>query len=833
MLIAATIALGWLPWMQGAQPAAVSPQETVLATYKMAGEDVQATIPTSSASPLPGVASVSWQGWNYLVSSNGALLGRVKSTGGWPDVQALYAEAHAKITDSTPQWRVKVVVFTRFDGLDASAEGVLRQRRATLEQSMVDRALQSVARFCAVADAYGGGRFHLVPDVDIEDDPIHGEPGKPTFDEKFIRWYFGPRINGSEFDAPDRVYRGPYDSVLFIHAGTPGDGQPTAEVAGTPVTGIAYDPNEDETPKADLTQEELAAWLGHLEVAASKWGIPSEKKLSVEGVGEGAFQDSPDTLLVGSMWAKLSGRTGPSVEDVVAALARRGKPSPTAWADVADDPWRKLPWLQTADVARYAGAAQLVDLGIEGQFHSYALAASGDQVPAKHTDVPALGLGPDVVVGRESLALVPFGERALLLVPGSLVSFVGDRLKPELDARAIGATVVAGERLVVFDVKPPSAAKAETDLLDLSGNAPQNHQAGPDSYGRVQWSLHYAPLPTYALPAGVRPEASSDQPEARALAAAKLSQDSTSAEKSGVEFMLSAREDFVRLNAAQAFTRVKDPNAEAGLTGLLPSYNTRLLGVALRALAFQGSDTAWATISHMVEGGRYDYGRQVATELVAMRNDPKNSISLSTMMTARSWQARLASAVAIGVQKDLASQTILMALMQETDPAVRLAVAQYANPELDRIAHDLLWPAVNDPSEEVRAACDIGLIRSSKDEYRQEGFKGVRDDGVYVRLAVLGELQSHPNAAYRAPLRIAVTDSNASVRAKALRAFAVQPGDIATQEISTVLDDKDPQVQIALVDLAKAKGIKLPPATIEMLKASVDPTVSAEAKDLP
>ena len=78
-----------------------------------------------------------------------------------------------------------------------------------------------------------------------------------------------------------------------------------------------------------------------------------------------------------------------------------------------------------------------------------------------------------------------------------------------------------------------------------------------------------------------------------------------------------------------------------------------------------------------------------------------------------------------------------------------------------------------------------------------------------------------------------MADSNAIVRAAALLALSKQPGDVAVAEIPNVMADKDPRVQMALVTLAKAKAIKLPSATIAMLRTSADPAVALEAKELP
>jgi hypothetical protein len=72
-------------------------------------------------------------------------------------------------------------------------------------------------------------------------------------------------------------------------------------------------------------------------------------------------------------------------------------------------------------------------------------------------------------------------------------------------------------------------------------------------------------------------------------------------------------------------------------------------------------------------------------------------------------------------------------------------------------------------------------------------------------------MTTSPKEHYRPALRSAVVDSQAVVRAAALRAFAVQPGEVVVGEIQNTLTDTSPLVKAALKELAKAKGIEIPP----------------------
>jgi hypothetical protein len=72
-----------------------------------------------------------------------------------------------------------------------------------------------------------------------------------------------------------------------------------------------------------------------------------------------------------------------------------------------------------------------------------------------------------------------------------------------------------------------------------------------------------------------------------------------------------------------------------------------------------------------------------------------------------------------------------------------------------------------------------------------------------------------------------LADSSPRVRAAALRALSAQPADVALDEIANVFEDKFPVVQNALLDLAAAKKLTLPPTAIATLKSSIDKTVAA------
>jgi hypothetical protein len=173
-----------------------------------------------------------------------------------------------------------------------------------------------------------------------------------------------------------------------------------------------------------------------------------------------------------------------------------------------------------------------------------------------------------------------------------------------------------------------------------------------------------------------------------------------------------------------------------------------------------------------------------------------------------------------------------MAPEQEPSPIVRLTIVQALDPQFELAARRLLYSAVNDPINWVRAAAYAKLVDSPFDSIRLEALKGVRDDAPFVRRVVLQAMIDRPNAAYRSALRLAVTDSLAPVRAMALAAFAVVPGTVEPGEIQNTFQDADEGVQLALVRLAAAQKVVLPGEVVGALKASPHESVRTAAARL-
>lgn len=289
----------------------------------------------------------------------------------------------------------------------------------------------------------------------------------------------------------------------------------------------------------------------------------------------------------------------------------------------------------------------------------------------------------------------------------------------------------------------------------------------------------------------------------------------------------------VRLNAAGRAINVKDPGRL--VTPLIDQSRSGTAAIALlatQALAAQDTPEAWAALEATLERGPFDFNRAYAARAVWGQARPGLALALGGLMTSTSWRTRVEAARTLGTMPGREASIILVSLVQESDPCVRLAVVQGVSLELDLVNRRLLYVAVNDPLESVRAAAWVRLLQSPLAEYRREALASVRDESPAVRLAALAQMAKMASGDHRDALRQAVVDPDPRVKAAALQAYAVLPDPIEPAEIENTFVEDDPRIQRALLELVARKALKLPEAALQRLRASLDPFVAARAEEL-
>lgn len=848
-------------------------------TARIAGRDVAIRLPVALPAIPPDFPHVQAGLWKVAVAPDGSLWRRYRIDGAAEDI-ALGAEDARKAlaaNPSAPVWRVRAFIETRCEILEKSRDGLYRMRRFTLEPSQVTASLEALAAYAVRAEAATEGRLRVQIDATIENDPLRERVTGPRtlFGPDFLRDRYSARVNGHPFDADDKVYRGPFDSVFVIH---PGYARPAGTfLFGTPTTAVPYycgtfAPYELQTSLFD-------AWSEQVVWKAIQKGYPLSPPAS--GV-------RTEEVVTPEMWAGLAAKDEADGEFVRRAWPRPIS-APASWETVRDEPWIKLPRIAPgsgleiplwgADLIADKSGAPVLGWTDGGGRPRIVFQSSA------RTAAEVLGLTPPISLptpyrsgtfGRFAVAKVAdlekgnvievtesgaFREGMALLTEGSLGegSFLEFWMKTTSEEPyALWTPEGLYVELNPFHPNPaeaadepsPSAIFVKTDgtwqkvVLDLEKIAPGLRSVRELRLMPTRRALAYERQklePSKVLFAGFAQMAAdpgdaspSPGPAARPPAEQRAQQAAraTEADKSILIDLLKDQQELVRLNAAAALGTIRLPEAIPALIDQARSANPMIAELALEALAFQGTDDAWGAVLTICVKGPFDHNRQFAARLLGQRGEVITAGSISTLMTCRSPRAREEAARALGKIQDKEAGIILMALLMESDPNVRLAVVEGANVQLELVNRRLLWSAVNDPSEWVRAASYRRLIQSPIADYRAEALKGVRDESPWIRLAILDRMKEQPDPGYRQTLRLAVTDARAAVRAAALQAFAAMPGVVEPAEIENTFADKDPRVQLALVQLARTKSIRLPEAALSNLRNSVSVDVVKQAQEL-
>ena len=207
--------------------------------------------------------------------------------------------------------------------------------------------------------------------------------------------------------------------------------------------------------------------------------------------------------------------------------------------------------------------------------------------------------------------------------------------------------------------------------------------------------------------------------------------------------------------------------------------------------------------------------------------------TLSVLASSRSWQTRAAAARALGGMSGQEPAIVRLSFLQDVHPAVRVAAAMAADCGQSLVAQRLMWTAVNDASDAVRLAAYESLAKAADPNVRREGFKGVRDDSVWVRGRFVWNLQlvETPLPESVPALLAATADVDPKVVKNALVVARVLGEKLAVkaEDFAHVAKSSDPRVQRAYLELVLDRGWPLDAADRQQLQKSMDPVVVAMA----
>ncbi len=449
-----------------------------LATFRMGGRDVPAKVP-SGEGPLTNEGTVEFGGWNYAIDDSGSIMRRFKASGGWSEVRALFEEAAPKLTAETPVWRVKVFVLGRADVLDHGPDGLLRVRRGRIEGRQIDGVLESIARFGAMVQAYGQGRLRVSFDLEYDGDWNRetAKAGMPRpFGAEFMSRYVAPRINGGAYEAEDRVYRGPWDSVFVLHA-APASAPGLFRVLGTPVTVISVAADAAIAGPLGLSALLYQGWLRHGLAALRKHGTPisdfepeRSMRTDAELRNSGVEVSDSGRILWDQSLGKVWNRTAPTSEAYTARWRTSREAGARPWTEVESDPLASLAKIDAAWLEGRAGSPIRVEHSPEAPL---ALRGASGSSAARS----ARGALDAEMRAGESMALLGLGGRSLLFVSAEFAAFAASRLPS--GSLAAGWLEASGRVFIAFDIAAPSA-RTEAELLGLSPGT----QRGPPGTSR-------------------------------------------------------------------------------------------------------------------------------------------------------------------------------------------------------------------------------------------------------------------------------------------------------------------------------------------------------------
>ncbi|MDR3692802.1 MAG: hypothetical protein P4L46_25710 [Fimbriimonas sp.] len=777
----------------------------------------QEVFPKINHAPQAPMDYLSWRGWGYLQGAPAVAPDVYDSVGDWTEVKN---RIDSLKSGKASIWRLKVVIFTRTESDDRDASGVLREHRATIESVQLARVQSAIDRFVGWVSQKFDGRVAVVPDIQIETEWMRdsGQTDGTLFGAPFIRKYLEARINGGTYESEDKIFRGPFHSAFYILAGAGPSLPVTTTVDMTPVAGFFSLPVDLTGSPASLDNLIRSTWLSQVEIRAKELGFKGTT-LSKSSV---ASEDP---------WPIASSLDEPAPQTYLSRLGSSLELWPTG-ADPKEVKVYRLPETDASIVAD-PDRGQVLKITESAGYRTGGLAlpnrtdgiplATVAETPTLSFEVKTASYDP-IAIRIESSdgksAYVSVGADPKLVSPMNAIPLVAEAVVPNGKWQKISVNLT--------DLAQKAGISKIARLsIEPSPNARLAGKLRPDPIEYEFNDFHFSTDAGNPPLANVVSDAASDDPEARASFAAQ-------AKTPGPELaaLLKDKDGLVRLNATVAYTRFKDPSVEASLISNSLDLDPEVSAEALTALMNEGSDTALAVVRRSVRVALFDYDKQVAARLLAQTKDPRMVDDVSLLFNNRSWVARLSGVESLAMISSPSSDASRLVFLRSVDPEIKLAVTRNADPDKDDDVSKLLWSAVNEPSDMVRAASNIKLIESTVAANRTEGYKGVHDDSRYVRLVVLEYLAAHPKEENRNALRLAVTDKSELVRAAALNGFIALDGPVSTDEIANVMDDVDPRVQMKLIELAKKKAIKLPQKTMDAMASSPATEVAVAVKGL-
>ncbi|RYG39415.1 HEAT repeat domain-containing protein [bacterium] len=717
-------------------------------TVQIAGRQVPA-VPSPPAE-TPSQEFTGWSGWGPLVGKTGV-------AGLYPIVSEAILKTPLAV--DAVDWHVKVAFFSKADTIESDGSGVSRSHRFFFFDPQVNETLSALARLPGEVAAATGGKVRLIVDTTMEDEPArdtfakNGRPFGPAWREA----YFGPRINGGRYEAEDRVYRGPYPSVILLLPGRADYGM--AEVNGSPV---AMAP----------------AGGGYTDVTLFQaWVATAMARSKALGYGGRLGSEVP--------WKELASGDPPSTADLERIKAGVGTPG---------EPLASPFQIQESYLAP-GGQVEILTDTERGPV--LRLSETG----TIRTGGVALPL-PDGGLSTESAGVLTFWFRSNSKDPLAVMASDGEKSA----AYSIGRDRMSAENGGLAELDVPTDGMWHKVGIDLKkggltkvtrlfiGPTPASRNTTKVTLNNPVFDLDDFALEAEGATAILPPptaDVNSPDPESRLLGIG-------AADAATIARLLGDPDANVRLSAAmQLETKAEAANAPA-LLAAANGIDPIVARSAVRAYARLDLPEKRGELIKLLKFGVTGMAKSEAAMALAQSKDPKLAGDIMILLANRSLEVRQGAADALAILPGREPGIIRTAFLRQEDPGIKLAVTKATDGSEETQAGKLRWSAVNEPSDLVRLWSAIRLIPSTIPQARTDGYAVVRDESLMVRTLLVEWMGANPNEAHRPSLRLALTDRSPIVRAAAVEALKKQPGGAKDEELKSVANDPDARVRAAL-----------------------------------
>lgn len=290
-----------------------------------------------------------------------------------------------------------------------------------------------------------------------------------------------------------------------------------------------------------------------------------------------------------------------------------------------------------------------------------------------------------------------------------------------------------------------------------------------------------------------------------------------------IRSLLTDEVDDVRHIAALFFTSHKATGVETDLEPIATGLGLLAPRVALEAMAFQDTETAWALIQRIAERGPFDNQKEYAAVLLSTRRAASlKPYILGNLIVSKSWQTRAQASAGLFRLGEKTATTVGASFLNDEEAAALLTMIpeiKLADPAVLKRLGEIV---ANTNSEAVRSAATATLARLGKP--LEGGFAKLSSTGKVSLLAAL-----RLSDEWADPLvKSAQADPDGAIRAAAFRCLRSNADEAAAKT-----QERDPRVLFALLNNINRQKRTTPEWLWEALRSSNDPKLRKLAPKVP